>query len=307
MSIEIECIQQANAILGEGPIWDWRSGDVFWVDIRRQQVFRHHFATGVQTGQWTFPERVGFVALTESPTRVVVGVGMTVQVLDLISGETHLIAELDSGRPQHRINDAAVDADGRLWVGTMMDDYFNPRDFIDGRLHRVDADGTTQAFGTYQLPNGIGWSPDGTQMYLNDSVARKTYAIEFDRRSGTVGDQRPIFVAAANEGLPDGLSVDADGNIWCALWDGWAVLTLSPDGNVLARHAMPVRRPSSATFGGEGLDQLIVTSATVDFSSFDYAASPQAGGLFCMPVGRRGQRANLFALPVQHPSDETST
>lgn len=303
----MECIQQANAILGEGPIWDWRSGDVFWVDIRRQLVFRHHLATGMQTGQWSFADRIGFVALTRSPTWVTVGVGMTVRLLNLESGESLHVAELESGRPHHRINDAAVDAAGRLWVGTMMDDFFDPEDFIDGRLHRVDANGTTQAFGTYLLPNGIGWSPDGTQMYLNDSVARTTYALEFDRRAGTVGAQRPIFVAAANEGLPDGLSVDADGNIWCALWDGWAILTLSPDGSVLARHPMPVRRPSSATFGGDGLDQLIVTSATVGFSSLDYAASPQAGGLFRMPAGCRGQRANLFALPASLSTEEATT
>jgi sugar lactone lactonase YvrE len=225
-----------------------------------------------------------------------VGVGLEVLLLDLESGRTHLLAALDASRTGHRINDASVDPLGRLWVGTMMDDYFNPPSFTDGRLYRVDPGGEVSQHGTFLLPNGIGWSPDGTRMYLNDSVARTTYAMDFDIEGGTLRNQRALFTAGPDAGLPDGLSVDAGGNIWCAMWDGWAILKLAPGGSLLERHDMPVRRPSSATFGGPALDQLFITSATVGFTSADYALSPLAGGLFQMPAGCTGQRANLFAL-----------
>lgn len=299
MQANVQCIQQANAILGEGPVWDWRTGDVYWVDIRRGQVFRHALAHATQTGQWPFATRVGFVALTEQPGWLVVGAGMDVTLLDTESGRTHVLASLGS-RPDHRINDAAVDARGRLWVGTMMDDFFGPDEFRDGELCRVDAHGTVTRHGTYLLPNGIGWSPDNAKMYVNDSFARKTYVLDFDLSRGGVGSPRVIFSAGPTDGLPDGMSVDADGNIWCALWDGWAILKLAPDGTLIERYEMPVRRPSSATFGGPALDELLITSATVGFSSADYATSPLAGGLFRMKAGCTGQRTNLFAL-----SDET--
>lgn len=298
---DIECIQQANAILGEGPVWDWRSGDIYWVDIRRMQVFRHDLAARSQTGQWAFNERVGFVALTAQRNWLVVGAGLRLWLLDVGSGRTHQFAELDAGREGNRINDASVDREGRLWVGTMMDDFLAPARFTDGRLYRVEPSGAVgRQEDEYLLPNGIGWSPQGTTMYVNDSVARVTYALDFDAARGTAANRRVLFSAGASEGLPDGMSVDADGNIWCAMWDGWAILKLAPDGRLLARHEMPVRRPSSATFGGPGLDQLLITSATVGFTSEDYAESPLAGGLFRTSAGCIGQRANLFAL-----SDET--
>lgn len=301
MPAAIECIQQANAILGEGPVWDWRTGDVYWVDIRRMQVFRHALANATQTGQWAFAERVGFVALTSHPDWLVVGAGLRLWLLNARSGRTHLLAGLDVEREGHRINDASVDSEGRLWVGTMMDDFFAPAAFTDGRLYRVDLTGTVTLHSDgFLLPNGIGWSPDRKTMYVNDSVARVTYALDFDAAGGLASNRRAIFSAGANEGLPDGLSVDADGNIWCAMWDGWSILKLAPDGTVLARHEMPVRRPSSATFGGPGLDQLLITSATVGFTNEDYARSPLAGGLFKTAAGCVGQRATLFAL-----SDET--
>lgn len=297
MADEIRCIQQANAILGEGPVWDWRSGDIYWVDIRRMQVFRHALATGTQTGQWAFPDRVGFVALTTSSDWLAVGSGLRILLLDTKTGRTVPLADLDSGREGHRINDASVDAGGRLWVGTMMDDFFGPAAFTDGRLYRVDPDGEVhRQADDYLLPNGIGWSPDNATMYINDSVARVTYALDFDLVGGRAANRRPIFSPIEGSGLPDGLSVDVNGDIWCAMWDGWAILRLAPDGSIQARHQMPVRRPSSATFGGPALDQLLITSATVGFTSDDFALSPQAGGLFRMNAGRVGQRANLFAL-----------
>lgn len=292
----VECLQQANAILGEGPVWDRRTGELFWVDIRRGQVFRFHLATGEQTGQWAFAERVGCVALTDDPRVLVVASGLVVHLLELATGETEVLADLSDGRPRKRFNDGEVDARGRLWIGTMLDDYFDPKAFSGGELLRIDPDGSVEPFGEYQLPNGIGWSLDQATMYINDSAAGITYALDFDAEAGRASNRRPIFTPSAHQGIPDGMSVDADGDIWCAMWDGWALIRLAPDGTVKKRFEMPVRRPSSATFCGEGLDRLAITSATVNFTSADYAKSPKAGGLFVMFAGCRGQNPNLFAL-----------
>lgn len=292
------CIQQANAILGEGPIWDWRSGDLFWVDIRRRHVFRHHLATGQQTGQWAFKGRVGCVALTDDPSRVLVAAGLEIHVLELDGGACVDVAAIDLNAELHRINDGEVDSAGRLWVGTMMDDFHQPASFVDGCLHRFDPGGSVTAFGAFDfaLPNGIGWSPDDTQMYVNDSAAGLTYVFDYDATSGTPTNRRVLYQAPEGKGLPDGMSVDAAGNVWCALWDGWGLIKLSPEGEVLERIDLPVRRPSSATFCGDALQHLAITSATVDFTSEDFDKNPQSGGLFLMPAGCTGRRPHLFPL-----------
>ncbi|WP_051332612.1 SMP-30/gluconolactonase/LRE family protein [Cucumibacter marinus] len=291
----LECIQQANATLGEGPVWDWRTGNLFWVDIRRGYVFRHHLASGEQTGQWVFDERVGAVALTADPGRILVAAGLTVYRLDLESGDTSVLCVVRH-IPKHRFNDGEVDAMGRLWMGTMHDDYFAPSEFTGGLLHRIDPDGTVTEFGKFQLPNGIGWSLDKKTMYVNDSAAGTTQAFDFDLSQGIPTNQRTIYTSPPGKGMPDGMSVDAEGNIWCAMWDGWSLIRLSPEGEELDRYPMPVRRPSSATFCGESLDQLAITSATVGFTSQDYIKSPRAGGLFLAPAGCSGQRPNLFGV-----------
>jgi sugar lactone lactonase YvrE len=289
---DIRCVQQANAILGEGPVWDKRTGEVFWVDIRRMHVFRLHLASGTQTGQWAFPERVGCVALTDDLSRLLVAAGLRVYWLDLESGQTTVFVDLGSERDGQRFNDGEVDAYGRFWIGTMMDDFFAPEKFENGAVHCVRPDGSVEEFGGFQLPNGIGWSLDNTLMYVNDSAAGTTCVFDFDLKTGQARNKRVIYTS--DQGLPDGLSVDAEGNVWCAMWDGWRVVKLSRNGTLLDSIDMPVRRPSSATFCGERLDQLIITSATVGFTSEDFIKSPQAGGLFTASVENIGRQPNIF-------------
>ncbi|MCC0022839.1 MAG: SMP-30/gluconolactonase/LRE family protein [Hyphomicrobiaceae bacterium] len=296
MASHVECIQQANAILGEGPLWDWRTGDLFWIDIRRQQIFRHNLKTGRQTGQWATSERIGCVALTSQPDTLLVAAGLTVSQMDLATGDFTLLADLSAGRPGQRFNDGKVDAAGRLWVGTMLDDFLGPERFDGGGLHRIDPDGTVTYFGEYLLPNGIGWTTDNKSMIFSDTVAASTYAFDFDVAAGTATNRRTIHRFEPEDGGPDGLTIDADDNIWSAMWDGWCLIKLSQEGEELERIQMPVRRPSSVTFGGENLDQMLITSATVDFTSADYLKSPQAGGLFAMRCGVTGKRENLFGL-----------
>lgn len=298
MTDGVRCIQQANAVLGEGPVWDWRTGGLFWIDIRRQQIFRHNLNSGQQTGQWAVDERIGCVALTGDTNKLLVAAGLTVSILDLVADTQVVIANLSQGREFQRFNDGAVDAAGRLWVGTMLDDFYEPTEFTGGALHRIDPDGTVESFGEYLLPNGIGWTKDNSTMFLNDTVAGATFALDFDLSTGSVGEARAIFQPDAADGGPDGLTVDANDNIWCAMWDGGRVIKLARDGAELHRIEMPVRRPSAVAFGGEQMDQLLVTSATVGFSSKDFAQSPQAGGLFCVSVDATGKPENVFGQAV---------
>jgi len=291
----VECVQQANAVLGEGPVWDERSGSLFWLDIRRGEIYQHHLASGTQTGRWVLPERTGCLALTDDPNRLVVTAGGAIHWLDLETGALASIVAPEAERPLYRFNDGAVDPAGRLWLGSMIDDFHAQDRFEGGRVYCIDGDGgVTTLHEDYCLPNGIGWSPDGAEMYLNDTVALTTYAFDYDVATGTASARRRLVHHDGRNGFPDGLAVDADGNIWSAMWDGWCVEVHGPDGRFLDRFAMSVRRPSSLAFAGDQLDEILVTSATVDFTSSDYRASPQAGGLFRFRAGVRGLSTNRF-------------
>ncbi|MEM7445327.1 MAG: SMP-30/gluconolactonase/LRE family protein [Pseudomonadota bacterium] len=293
----VEVLFQANATLAEGPIWDGRTRCLYWVDIRRARVSRFDLSAGRQTGVWIAPSRVGCVALTTDPGTLLVAAGATISTLDLATGGTETVAELPIDTARFRANDGRVDRLGRLWIGTMIDDIHAPDQFRDGQLFRVDPDSTVVPSGfEFELPNGLAWSGDGSLMYLNDTTAQTTYVFDYDLASGAVSNRRVLYDHGAGEGFPDGLSIDADGNLWSAQWDGWNIRKISPEARLLAEIPMPVRRPSSASFFGDALDRIVVTSATVDFQMKDFIDSPDAGSLFTMPANATGVPENLFQL-----------
>jgi len=298
LSSNADVLFQANAILAEGPIWDERLSCLYWVDIRRCRISRFALATGRQTGVWITPSRVGCIGLTQDAGQLIVGAGAEIAMLDLVTGEWSSLTSLPIATPRHRINDGRVDARGRFWVGTMIDDIHQPDRFIGGALFRVDPDGTvTQALADCELPNGIGWSPDGKTMYFNDTTTAATWSFDFDVATGTLENRRKLYDHSGGAGFPDGLSVDATGAVWTAQWDGWNIRRISPEGMLIAEYPMPVRRPTSTSFFGSALDRIVVTSATVDFASEDFRESPDAGSLFVLPApGVAGLSEHYFAL-----------
>jgi sugar lactone lactonase YvrE len=287
---------QANAALAEGPIWDGRTGCLYWVDIRRSRVSRFDPSLGRQTGVWITPARPGCVGLTRDPGRLIVAAGAEVALLTLETGMWDVIATLPIDAPRYRANDGRIDSSGRFWVGTMIDDLHRPTAFEGGELFRVYADGSVvRALSGCELPNGIGWSPDDSRMYFNDTTTGKTWQFAYDVVTGELSERSVLYDHRDGAGYPDGLSVDASGSIWSAQWDGWNIRRIAPEGRLLAEYPMPVRRPSSASFFGAGLDRIVITSATVDFTSADFRESPDAGSLFMMSSpAAAGRPENIF-------------
>lgn len=292
----VEILFQANSVLGEGPIWDDRVQVLYWVDIRQRRISRFDPALGRQTGVWIVPDRVGCLGLTGDPGRLIVGAGTEVFFLDLGSGRMAPLASLPIHRDQYRINDGRVDAAGRLWIGTMIDDIHAPEAYSGGQLFRVDCSGAVWATpDEFELPNGIVWSHDGDAMLINDTTACITYRYDFDVDTGELSSRAVFFDHSARDGFPDGLSIDTEGCLWSSQWDGWNIRRISPKAELLAEFRMPVRRPSSATFFGSGLDSIAITSATVDFSTEDFLLSPDAGSIFSMfAQGATGRPENRF-------------
>ncbi|PKQ18798.1 MAG: hypothetical protein CVT68_01525 [Actinobacteria bacterium HGW-Actinobacteria-8] len=274
----------ARPRVGEGPVIDGRSGRLCWVDIPEGVLHEHDIESG-QDWSATLPMQLGAVAPRENEE------GFAVAVEDgfglFVSGELHLI-DRALPEPYRRMNDAKCDSAGRLWAGSTHTEYLAGF----GRLHRWDGNGPSVVTGDgFVLPNGIGWSPDDSTMYLVDSFANLLLRSRFDSADGEVGEFE--ILRRIEPGFPDGLAVDQEGCIWVAIWGDGKVCRYSPHGDLLAIVPMPVSQPSSCAFGHDGT--LYITSATEGLSEEDLAKQPHAGSVFALATTTSGVPVAPFA------------
>ena len=273
-------------LLSEGPRWHDERGELLWVDILGCQMHR-----GTLTSDGSL-ERVASIAIDRHVGAVAPALGggyvLAAGPGFLFVGDDESVRELaqpEAGRSDVRMNDGACDPQGRFWAGTMAYDESPGA----GTLYRLELDGscTTMLTGL-TIANGIGWSPDATVMYLNDSGTGCVERFSFDGDSGAITDRRTLVHSDRPGVVPDGLTVDAQGGIWVAMWGGGAVDRYSPDGTLLASLRLPVERPTSCAFGGPGMATLFVTTAR-DGSDDERERQPDAGHVFSIVgLGVRG-------------------
>lgn len=261
---------------------------LYWVDIKGRKLFR--LGGDGRVTEWDTPFRVGSIAPREG-SGFIAGTEHGIAHIDPESGRFDLLFDPEEDRPTNRFNDGKVDRHGRFFAGTMDDEERE----ASGALHRVDRSLLcTRVDDGYRVTNGPAFSPDGRSMYANDSALQVTYV--FDLASdGTPMNRRTFARYGEGEGYPDGMTVDAEGCLWIAFWDGWCLRRLSPEGERLAEVPMPVSRPTSCAFGGLMLDRLYVTSASIGLGQEELAMQPNAGGLFMLDVGVSGIAELPFA------------
>ncbi|MFQ3614726.1 MAG: SMP-30/gluconolactonase/LRE family protein [Cyanobacteriota bacterium] len=263
-------IVQARARLGEGPVWDPLRQCLFWVDIYNHRVHQLIPETGAERW-WEVDEVVGSLALAVGE-RLLLAQRHRLAWLDLLSGAVDVVLELESNQPENRCNDGKCDPQGRFWFGTMGPEGSASLYRYDGKLQRMET-GLT-------ISNGLGWSPDGHTFYLTDSPRQQIYAYNFDPETGSLSQRRVFIDLKGTSFFPDGLTVDAYGYLWVALWDGWAVQRFDPQGIPVEKLELPVQRPTCPTFGGPHLDQLFITTAAIGLSEKEIQNSFHAGDLF---------------------------
>ena len=202
--------------------------------------------------------------------------------------EIEILVNPELGRLNARFNDGKVDPRGRFWAGTLGEDN-------QSCLYKLDPDGSVQIMETgIQISNGLGWSPDLKTMYYTDSPLRVIYAYDFDLNSGSINNRRKFVKVPREDGFPDGLTVDSEGFIWSAHWDGWRVTRYDPDGKIERVIYLPVQRPTSCAFGGPDLDQLFITSAWTGLSETERQEQPLAGDLFLVHGEVKGRKEYDF-------------
>lgn len=199
-------------------------------------------------------------------------------------GRVEVLCEMEAHqRETVRMNDAGVDPLGRFWAGSMAYEGSPGA----GSLYRVDLDGAvTKVLSGLAVPNGMGWSLDGLTMYHTDSGVRTIFAYGFDPASGEMGAGKPLVTLDGAPGAaPDGLTIDEEGCLWTAIWDGGRVQRYDPAGRLLEEVLVPVARPTSCCFAGHDLDLLVVTTARQGLDASGLSGKPGAGRLFASRPG----------------------
>ncbi len=275
-----ECLWPLGAELGEGPIWHAAEASLYFVDIKGRKVHRCA-ADGTRQTCWSAPAAVGFVQPLAGGD-FVAGLADGLYRFSPGSGHFEALIAVDHHRPGNRLNDAHVDAQGRLWFGTMDNAESQP----SGSLYRVVADGTLRAEDTgYVISNGPAQSPDGRRFFHTDTLAKKVYAFDMSP-TGALSDKR-LLITLEN-GYPDGTAVDADGHLWICLFGGARIERYTPAGRLVQTVALPCANVTKLAFGGPDLRTAFVTTAWKGLSAVERAAQPLAGGLFTFPVDTPG-------------------
>ncbi|MEO6724461.1 MAG: SMP-30/gluconolactonase/LRE family protein [Blastocatellia bacterium] len=285
-----ELVLDAKVLLGEGPWWNAQTRQLYWVDIEGCAV--HVFdPTSGQDRKIEVGQMPGCVVGRKSG-----GVAVALQQgfyhLDLETEKLTLLVDPESHLPGNRFNDGKCDSRGRFWAGTTRINHDEP----EGFLYTLDADlSVHRKLDDVWISNGLAWSPDDRTMYFIDSPTGEVIAFDYEAAAGEISNERLVIEIPEGGGSPDGMTIDEEGMLWIALWDGWRVIRVNPeDGTIIDEIKMPVARPTSCVFGGADLDELYITTASTRLPAEELAKQPLAGSLFCCKPGVKGFAAVEF-------------
>ncbi len=287
--IPAETVSETRTELGEGPIWDEISQRLVWIDISGKQLLVTNPTTG-QSDSVPTPSQIGAVAL-----RATGGFLAALEDGLYVADDTNqwiLLAGIESDDSTTRLNEGKCDPHGAFVGGTMA---------IDDRqgtasLYRVNGAGLVECLlRGLTISNGLEWTADGATMYHIDTPTRAVKAYRYDSLVPDLGQPTQVVEVPKGQGYPDGMTLDSEGCLWVALWDGRAVHRYTPDGTLDTVIELPVSRVTSCTFGGANLDTLFITTASYGLDDEAKQAQPEAGALFAASVGVSGFTPSRFS------------
>ena len=287
----VELVLDAKATLGESPLWHARRRKLYWVDILGQQLHEWDPTTGrdrcFAVGQFigcVVPRKKGglLLALHHGLAR-----------FDFRTKQPVILCDPDRRRSGNRFNDGKCDPAGRFWAGTMSATE-KPN---QGSLFCLDPDlSVRRAVSRVSISNGLAWSREADTMYFIDSAEQVVWAFDYDLATARIRNRRTVIRIPKRDGVPDGMTRDAEGMLWVAHWGGSQVTRWDPRrGRLLQTLRLPVSLVTSCAFGGARLDELFITSARVSLSPSQLERQPLAGGLFRVQPGVQGVAPDEFA------------
>lgn len=288
---QLECRVAVDTItqVGEAPIWDYKNQRLLWIDTQGS-LFIYTPKDG-KNREIKLDRMIGTVVPCDEDT-VLVGLQDGIYEMSLSTKELKFIQDPEGREVGNRYNDGKCDESGRLWIGTMDKDCTPKKAnfFVvtpDGQGERVLEDVT--------ISNGVIWSPDGKKMYYQDTPTRNITAFDFDNEKGVISNRKEIIHLPDSLGTPDGNTIDEEGMLWVANWDAACVTRWNPHtGELLQRIDVPALNVTAVAFGGENMDELYITTASLYMPEDKSANYPQAGKLFVVKPGVKGLKCNYW-------------
>ena len=282
-SVLIDC----NDHNAENPLWHPEQKYLYWTDIPAGKMYRYFPDTG-NYEQIYEGETVGGFTMQADGGLLLFKTKGTVEIWR--EGKiTTIIPEIPAAK-NTRFNDAIADPEGRVFSGIM------GTDENEGKLYRIDRDGSYRVVvEDLLLPNGMGFSTDYKYFYLTDSDRRTIYRFNYDRATGDLSNQEVAITTPEDEGVPDGMTVDTEGYIWSARWNGCGIYRYSPDGKQVMNLELPVPKVSCITFGGDNYDRLFISSARGEEKcgslqdKWSSANANPSGDIFHHQIGIKGR------------------
>lgn len=279
--------------LGESPMWHPGEDALYWVDWYGPTLHRKVRGQD-RVESWTIPgETVLGSFVFASGGRLLLAVDSGLRLFDPATGESTLFADPNERRPGVAYNDSKLDRAGRLWAGTFDIPETDPR----GILYCVERDGRWSVGDSgFAVCNGPAFSPDGRTLYFSDSMGRRVLAYDVSPTSRSLANRRVFAGFGAGDGVPDGLTVDAEGCLWCALYGAGRIIRFAPDGTVRASHDLPCPIVTAPAFGGPGMSTLFVTTGWSPGVNRAEDEPAQGGTVFALETGIRGLPEPVFAI-----------
>lgn len=290
-SIQADVELKINAILGEGPVWDSDLNKLYWVDILAGRLFRYNPETG-SNKTWEIGEHIGAVVLRKKGG-LLLAIKTGFAFFDPDSGKIEKIADPESQMSGNRFNDGKCDPAGRFWAGTMSYKVEAGR----GRLYCLHSELTVeQKLTGLTISNGLAWNEKINKFYFIDTLAHQIAAFDYEPETGNIQNRKIIKKINKKEGLPDGMTIDEEGCLWVALYNGGRVIRINPEnGETVFQVHLPVPKPTSCTFGGTGLNEMFITTCRENMTEEEIAEYPYSGSLFKVKLPFKGKASKRFA------------
>jgi sugar lactone lactonase YvrE len=288
--IDSQLLFDGQASLGEGALWNHETQTFWWVDIEGG-LFHIYNPQSKENTTYPVHQRIGTV-VPDVNGNAIVALQDGIYRLFLADGKLELLAKADYDPTKFRFNDGKCDPAGRLWVGTMA---------LDGSretaaLYRFDTDyKLTRVLEGVTISNGIVWSADKTKMYYIDTPTQQVKEFHYNLETGEISFSRIAVEIQRELGHPDGMTIDENDRLWIGHWAGYAVYCWDPyTGDLISKIDVAAKNITSCDFGGQNLNQLFITSASVGMSAPEKEQLPHSGGLFIATPGVRGTKSFFF-------------
>ncbi|WP_299226509.1 SMP-30/gluconolactonase/LRE family protein [uncultured Psychroserpens sp.] len=277
--------------LGEGAFWNHKTHELYWIDILDNSL--HIYSPKNKTNRTLqTPSSIGTVVPSNIDNESIIALQDGIYIIDTNNGYTELLSDVERDIPSNRFNDGKCDPSGRLWVGSMA---FSQERY-KANLYMINAKGDAQLKkDSVTISNGIVWSKDRTKMYYIDTPTAEIKAYDYDNGLGNISNERIVTKIHDSLGFPDGMTIDENDNLWVGMWNGNAVLQFdSETGKLISKVNVPAHNVTACAFGGEGLDTLYITTASVDMNAQENEQFPLAGSIFKIKTEVKGVKSSFF-------------